>query len=53
MAPSYRELPPPPGLDTHVACVWTSHDRAARVESANSVRRQADVGIERRDCNGG
>jgi AraC-like DNA-binding protein len=31
MAPSYRELPPPPGLEAHVACVWTSHDRAARV----------------------
>lgn len=28
---SYRELPPPPGLEAHVACVWTSHDRAARV----------------------
>jgi AraC-like DNA-binding protein len=31
MAPSYRELPPPPGLEAHVACVWTSHDRASRV----------------------
>jgi len=31
MAPSYRELPPPPGLEAHVACVWTSHDRATRV----------------------
>ena len=31
MAPSYRELPPPPGLEAHVACVWTSHDRAGRV----------------------
>jgi len=31
MASSYRELPPPPGLEAHVACVWTSHDRAARV----------------------
>jgi AraC-like DNA-binding protein len=29
--PSYRELPPPTGLEAHVACVWTSHDRAARV----------------------
>ncbi len=28
---SYRELAPPPGLDAHVACVWTSHDRATRV----------------------
>jgi AraC-like DNA-binding protein len=28
---SYRELPPPPGLEAHVACLWTSHDRAARV----------------------
>jgi AraC-like DNA-binding protein len=27
----YRELPPPPGLEAHVACVWTSHDRAGRV----------------------
>ena len=31
MAPSYRELPPPPGLEAHVACLWTSHDRATRV----------------------
>jgi AraC-like DNA-binding protein len=28
---AYRELPPPPGLEAHVACMWTSHDRAARV----------------------
>jgi AraC-like DNA-binding protein len=28
---SYRELPPPAGLEAHVACLWTSHDRAARV----------------------
>jgi AraC-like DNA-binding protein len=31
MASFYRELPPPPGLEAHVACVWTSHDRASRV----------------------
>jgi AraC-like DNA-binding protein len=31
MAPSYRELAPPPGLEAHVACAWTSHDRAVRV----------------------
>ena len=28
---SYRELPPPPGLEAHVACLWTSHDGATRV----------------------
>jgi AraC-like DNA-binding protein len=28
---SYRELPPPTGLAAHVACLWTSRDRAARV----------------------
>jgi AraC-like DNA-binding protein len=28
---SYRELPPPPGLEAHIACLWTSHDRATRV----------------------
>ena len=30
VVPSYGELPPP-GLEAHVACVWTCHDRAARV----------------------
>jgi AraC-like DNA-binding protein len=28
---SYREFAPPPGLEAHLACVWTSHDRATRV----------------------
>jgi AraC-like DNA-binding protein len=28
---SYREFAPPPGLEAHLACVWTSHDRAVRV----------------------
>jgi AraC-like DNA-binding protein len=28
---SYRELAPPPGLEAHIACVWTSHDREVRV----------------------
>jgi len=27
----YREFAPPPGLEAHVACVWHSHDRAARI----------------------
>jgi AraC-like DNA-binding protein len=27
----YRELPPPPGLEALVACVWASHDGAVRV----------------------
>jgi AraC-like DNA-binding protein len=27
----YREFAPPPGLDAHVACLWYSHDRAARI----------------------
>ena len=27
----YRELPPPDALSAHVACLWTSHDRAVRV----------------------
>jgi AraC-like DNA-binding protein len=31
MAIAYRELPPPPSLRPHVACLWTSHDRAVRV----------------------
>ncbi len=31
MPSSYRELAPPAGLEAHIACVWTSHDRAARV----------------------
>jgi methylphosphotriester-DNA--protein-cysteine methyltransferase len=31
VAPSYRELPPPPGPGTHVACSWVSHDRAVPV----------------------
>jgi AraC-like DNA-binding protein len=28
---AYRELPPPPGTEAHVACLWVSHDRAVRV----------------------
>jgi AraC-like DNA-binding protein len=31
IAPSYRELPPPRGLEAHIACTWVSHDRAVRV----------------------
>jgi AraC-like DNA-binding protein len=31
VTPSYREFAPPPGLEPHLACVWTSHDRAVRV----------------------
>jgi AraC-like DNA-binding protein len=31
VTPTYRELPPPPGLEAHLACVWVSHDRASRV----------------------
>jgi AraC-like DNA-binding protein len=27
----YREYAPPPGLEAHVACVWTSHDGAVDV----------------------
>jgi AraC-like DNA-binding protein len=30
-ASAYRELPPPPGLEAHVACLWTSHDGPVRV----------------------
>lgn len=28
---AYREFAAPPGLREHIACVWTSHDRAVRV----------------------
>jgi AraC-like DNA-binding protein len=28
---AYREFATPPGLERHVACLWTSHDRATRV----------------------
>jgi AraC-like DNA-binding protein len=31
LMPGYRELPPPDGLNAHIACLWTSHDRAVRV----------------------
>lgn len=31
MPVSYRELPAPAGLEAHVACLWTSHDRAVHV----------------------
>jgi AraC-like DNA-binding protein len=29
--PAYRELPPPRGLASHLACIWASHDEAVRV----------------------